>query len=134
MVIIVAVIDAILLGAVLYFRLPVSEYYDHSQAEFTIPDIHKGFIAQGLSLDIASDCFFITGYMNDKSASPIYMVEKSTNKYVKKLFMQNPDGSEFHGHAGGLTVHGDYKYAPPNLEGRSTSSDEPVWIFSISCP
>ncbi len=123
LVIIVAVIDVILLGAVLYFRLPVSEYYDHSQAEFTIPDIHKGFIAQGLSLDTASDCFFITGYMNDKSASPIYMVEKSTNKYVKKLLMQNPDGSEFHGHAGGLTVHEDYIYV-------AGSGDSCLYVFN----
>ena len=109
-VIIVALAAAVLLGAVLYFRLPVSEYYAHSAAGFVIPDIHRGFIAQGLSLDTGSDCFFITGYMKDKSASPIYMVERSSGKYVKKLLMQDMEGNDFHGHAGGLTVHGDYIY------------------------
>ncbi|MBR4777255.1 MAG: hypothetical protein IK007_06545 [Lachnospiraceae bacterium] len=121
-IIFIAVIAVILLGARLYFRIPVSEYYKHSEKEFTIPDINSGFIAQGLTYDARSDCFFMTGYMNDKSASPIYMVEKSTNKYVKKLLMQNPDGSEFHGHAGGMTMHGDYIYV-------AGSGDSCLYVF-----
>ena len=122
-IILLAVIVVILLGARLYFRIPVSEYYSHSEKEFTIPDINSGFIAQGLTYDERSDCFFMTGYMNDKSSSPIYMVEKSTNKYVKKLLLQNPDGSEFHGHAGGMTVHGDYIYV-------AGSGDSCLYVFS----
>ena len=122
-IIFIAVIAVILLGARLYFRIPVSEYYSHSEREFTIPDINSGFIAQGLTYDDRSDCFFMTGYMNDKSSSPIYMVEKSTNKYVKKLLLQNPDGSEFHGHAGGMTVHGDYIYV-------AGSGDSCLYVFS----
>ncbi|MBR6476518.1 MAG: hypothetical protein IKS98_13890 [Lachnospiraceae bacterium] len=122
-IILLAVVVVILLGARLYFRIPVSEYYSHSEKEFTIPDINSGFIAQGLTYDDRSDCFFMTGYMNDKSSSPIYMVEKSTNKFVKKLLMQNPDGSEFHGHAGGMTVHGDYIYV-------AGSGDSCLYVFS----
>lgn len=122
-IILLAVVVVILLGARLYFRIPVSEYYSHSEKEFTIPDINSGFIAQGLTYDERSDCFFMTGYMNDKSSSPIYMVEKSTNKYVKKLLLQNPDGSEFHGHAGGMTVHGDYIYV-------AGSGDSCLYVFS----
>ena len=122
-IIFIAVIAVILLGARLYFRIPVSEYYSHSEREFTIPDINSGFIAQGLTYDDRSDCFFMTGYMNDKSSSPIYMVEKSTNKYVKKLLLQNPDGSEFHGHAGGMTVHGNYIYV-------AGSGDSCLYVFS----
>ena len=122
LVIFFAVFDLILLGVRLYFRLPISDYYEHSKAEFEIPDIHRGFVAQGLSLDRESDCFFITGYMNDKSASPIYIVERTTNEFVKKLLMQNPDGSEFHGHAGGLTVHGEYIYV-------AGSGDSCLYVF-----
>jgi len=122
-IILLAVIAVILLGARLYFRIPVSEYYSHSEKEFSIPDINSGFIAQGLTYDNRSDCFFMTGYMNDKSISPVYMVEKSTNKYVKKLLLQNPDGSEFHGHAGGMTVHGDYIYV-------AGSGDSCLYVFS----
>lgn len=124
-VIILAAVLVILLGARLYFRIPVSEYYSHSEKEFTIPDINSGFIAQGFTYDQKSDCFFMTGYMNDKSSSPIYMVEKSTNKYVKKLLMQNPDGSEFHGHAGGMTVHGDYIYV-------AGSGDSCLYVFDYA--
>ena len=108
--VIAVVAAAVLLGAVLYFRLPVSAYYAHSTAGFAIPDIHRGFIPQGLALDTGSDCFFITGYMKDKSASPVYMVDRTTERCVKKLLMQDTDGSDFHGHAGGITVHGDHIY------------------------
>ena len=97
--VIAVVAAAVLLGAVLYFRLPVSAYYAHSTAGFAIPDIHRGFIPQGLALDTGSDCFFITGYMKDKSASPVYMVDRTTERCVKKLLMQDTDGSDFHGHA-----------------------------------
>ncbi|MBO4414929.1 MAG: hypothetical protein J5824_02980 [Lachnospiraceae bacterium] len=105
-----AVMILILIGARLYFRIPVSGYYKNSEKGFKIPDINKGFIPQGLAYDERSECFFVTGYMKDKSASPIYIVRKSDGTCIKKLLMRNPDGSEFHGHAGGMTVHGEYLY------------------------
>ena len=124
-IIVFIIIDIILIGARLYFRLPVKEYYDHSEEGFVIPDIGAGFVAHGLAYDERSKCFFVTGYMNDKSASPIYIVEKESGLCVKTLKMQNPDGSEFHGHAGGMTVHGDYLYV-------AGSSDNCLYIFNYA--
>ena len=120
---IMAVFVVILLGARLYFRLLVSSYYDNSEKTFEIPDINSGFIAQGLAFDDRSGYFFTTGYMNDGSSSPIYIVDKSTDEYLKRLIMQNPDGTEFYGHAGGITVHGDYIYV-------AGSADHCLYVFS----
>ena len=123
LIILFIVIDVILIGGILYLRLPVSDYYSHSEKGFLIPDINDGFVAQGLAYDERSGCFFVTGYMNDKSVSPIYMVEKENGVCIKTLKMQNPDGSEFHGHAGGMTVHGDYVYV-------AGSGDHCLYVFS----
>lgn len=122
---ITALILLILIGARIYFRLPVAQYYRHSEKAFVIPDINKGFVPQGLAYDDRSDCFFITGHMKEKSkyASPIYVVKKSDGSFIKKLIMHEPDGGEFHGHAGGLTVHGDYIYV-------AGSADHCLYIFS----
>ena len=119
------VVDVLLIGGILYFRLPVGDYYSHSEKGFLIPDIDDGFVAQGLAYDERSGCFFITGYMNDKSVSPIYMVEKESGTCIKTLKMQNPDGSEFYGHAGGMTVHGDYVYV-------AGSTDYCLYVFNYA--
>ena len=119
------VVDVLLIGGIIYLKLPVSDYYSHSEKGFLIPDINDGFVAQGLAYDERSDCFFITGYMNDKTVSPIYMVEKESGVCIKTLKMQNPDGSEFYGHAGGMTVHGDYVYV-------AGSADHCLYVFSYA--
>lgn len=102
--IIMAVIALILIGAIGYLRLPVLPYYLASDATFKIPDINNGFIPQGISLDSETNLFLITGYTKDHSASPIYVVDPSSQKSYNKVLMANPDGSAFDGHAGGLSV------------------------------
>ncbi|ORX75940.1 hypothetical protein BCR32DRAFT_271592 [Anaeromyces robustus] len=104
------VILVLFLGTFMYLKLGAYEFYHHSNKEFVIPDIGNSFVPQGLSYDKRSNYFFITGYMSNNKASPIYLVEKSSNKYIKRLQMQDPDGKEFYNHSGGITVHGDYIY------------------------
>ena len=124
-IIIFIIVDVILLGGIAYLRLPASDYYAHSEKGFLIPEINDGFIAQGLSYDERSGYFFVTGYMNNNTPSPIYIVNKEDGVCIKKLLMKNPDGSEFHGHAGGMTVHGDYIYV-------AGSSDHCLYVFDYS--
>ena len=108
--IVVGSLSIVLGGAVMYFRLSVADYYDNSTAAFKIPDFNAGFIAQGLDYDQKSDSFLVSGYMNNKSASPVYVVENSTGEAVKKVFLKEPDGEVYKGHSGGVAVHGDYFY------------------------
>lgn len=106
--VIAILVGLVLFGARLYFRLPVSDYYKISEKTFVIPGIKDGYIAQGL--EYRDGIFYATGYMKDGSASPIYMVDKETNKRIKTVYMQDENGQDYHGHCGGLSVKGEYIY------------------------
>ncbi|MCQ2612108.1 MAG: hypothetical protein MJ183_00720 [Treponemataceae bacterium] len=108
--VIVAVAAVFLLAVRLYFRLPVKSYYDASEKAFRIPGLSDGFIPQGLDYDEEISSFWVTGYMNDGSASPIYVVDGKTGTVTHTAFMTKEDGSPFTPHAGGLSVYGDYVY------------------------
>ncbi len=99
----------VLLAARIYFRAPVHAYYRQSEKAFVIPGLSDGFIAQGISYDDRTDCFFVTGYMKDGGASPIYIVDKSSGDLIKTVW-QSDGGEPFAGHCGGLSVSGDYIY------------------------
>ena len=97
---------ALLLGR-LYFRLPVSDYYKASEKGFEIPGLNDGFVPQGLDYD-GQGYFWTTGYMNDGSASPVYIVEKESGALQKTLRLAKEDGSDYTGHAGGIAVTPDF--------------------------
>lgn len=107
---IVIVLLLVLLAARMYFRLPVSRYYRASEKGFRIPGLQDGLIPQGIDYDARSDCFFVTGYADDGSASPIYLVSASENKEGKTVYMAKEDGTPFDGHAGGIALSRDYIY------------------------
>lgn len=107
---ILIVLFVLVFGVRIYFRAPVHNYYKISKKAFVIPGIKNGFIAQGISYDKEDNLFYVTGYMKDGSASPIYIVDKKSKKLVNYVKMANEDRSEFTGHAGGLTVFDDTVY------------------------
>lgn len=100
----------ILLCAVGYFRLPVNAYYKASEKAFEIPGLSDGFIAQGIAYDEREDTFFVSGYMKDKSVSPLYLVKKSSGETYKTLYLKNESDEAYYGHCGGVAVHGKYIY------------------------
>ena len=112
--IIAGTLVAIFLLAVLVFNIftkaPAAKNLRNSKRGFVIPWSNKGYIAQGISYDEASGNFYLTGYMKDGSASPIFIVNKETRKLVNAVRMAKPDGSAFTGHAGGLSVAQDKIY------------------------
>ena len=101
----------LLLGGIrAYFRITVIEYYRNSEKSFVIPGLSDGMIHQGLAYDDESGTFYISGYRTDGAASQVSLVSKSDGKEIKRLSLSNSDGSAFTGHAGGITVYGDYVY------------------------
>lgn len=103
------ILIGILIGLVLffcgvhcYFFIPVMDYMKNSEGTFTIPDTNHGFIAQGISFDSESGEIYLTGYMKDGSASPIYIVDSESGECTKKILMAKNDGSAFNGHCGGI--------------------------------
>lgn len=93
-----------------YFRFPVSEYYKNSEKTFVIPGLSDGMIVQGLAYDEKTNEFLITGYRTDGAASQVSIVNKNSKKEVKRISLANKDGSNYTGHVGGITLHGDYVY------------------------
>ena len=122
---ILAGIAVFLLGVRLYFRVPVLDYYRSSEKGFRIPDSNKGFIAQGLVYSKPDNCFLVTGYMKDKSASPIYVIDKDSRQQTNKVYLLTEDGSDYCGHSGGLTIHGDRVYV-------AGSEDHCMYVYSYN--
>lgn len=99
-----------LLGFRLYFRIPVSSYYKVSKKAFVIPDTNRNFVSQGLTYDEKAENFYLTGYMKDNSACPVYIVNKNTKKLIKTIKLSNPDNTPFVNHCGGLSLYQDNIY------------------------
>ncbi len=117
-------LGVILGSAIGYFRLPVLSYYRASEKAFVIPEINSGYIAQGLCYDEQSESFILSGYMNDKSPSPLYSVSKD-GEFIKKITLLKPNGKDYKGHGGGVACHGEYIY----LTG---GSDKCIYVYSLT--
>ena len=105
-----AVFAAVFLtGVRLALRIPVRDYYRVSKKTFVIPDIHGGFVAQGMCYDEDSSSIFLTGYQNDDQASPIYVKSKDSDSF-KCVRMMMPNGEPSHNHAGGIAVNDDHVF------------------------
>ena len=113
-----ALVALVLLGARLYFRIPVTDYYRASEHCFLIPDCNRGFVAQGITYDEQSGRFLVNGYQKDNIASPIYIIAPEARKPDKTIRMALTDGSDYTGHAGGIATYGDYVYVADGGEHR----------------
>lgn len=101
----------------IFTKAPAFSSLIHSKRAFVIPWSNKGYIAQGITYDQASDNFYLTGYMKDGSASPIFVVNKKSRKLVTVVRMAKPDETPFTGHAGGLTLFNNKIYIAGSGEG-----------------
>ena len=108
--VVILTLGLIVLGAIGYFKLSVLSYYRASEKAFKLPEIHSGVVPQGFDYDQENGLFLISGYMKDGSASPVYAVDKSTGKTVKKVFFATENGSYYTGHAGGIAIYNDFFY------------------------
>ena len=119
---IVGLVAALFLGVRGYFRLPVMRYYRASEKAFVIPEINKGFVPQGFHYDSEGQRYVIGGYMTDKTASPVFIMNANDVKQVKKIRLAKEDGSSFTGHAGGVAQYGNFLYV-------AGSGDRCVYVY-----
>lgn len=122
---IVLVLFVILAGALAYLKLPVGHYYSISEKGFKIPELNKGFIPQGISYDSRTDNFFVTGYEKDGSASPVFLVNKTSGKTTHKVLLADAENVPFAGHNGGIAVNGEFVYI-------AGAADECVYVYSYN--
>ena len=106
----VVFVVVVLLGARLYFRLPVMDYYSASDKEFKIPGLSSGLVPQGIAWDEEDKVFLVTGYQKDGSSTYIWRVDKETGKAKGAVRLLDDFGNNLVVHAGGLSVYGDYVY------------------------
>ena len=92
-----------LLVTVLYF-----DFFNHAKGEFIIPGLDTPFVPQGFDYIPGQGQFLISGYMNDGTASRVYVRESDGDVFCTTL--QQTDGGPYTGHAGGICHNGDYVY------------------------
>ena len=71
------------------------------------PGLNDGFICQGVAVIDDEDKVIVSGYMDDDSASRIYISDFNSNSYYVSL---NKNNEIFTGHTGGVAVTGDTVY------------------------
>lgn len=100
-------------GVRIYFKLPISSYYNASEQAFVIPGLNDNFVPQGFCYDAQETQYLVSGYDSTGKASSIYVVndEKDTQKTpTKRVSLAKDNGKAFTGHAGGIAINGNYVY------------------------
>lgn len=86
-------------------------FFEEFKADFTIPGLFEGIIPQGICYIGELDAFAVSGYYEDGLfPSMLMLVDAETGKFTKAFPLQNVDGENYSGHAGGLAASEDFVY------------------------
>ena len=110
LVVLVALVAIVFIGARIYFRAPVKDYYKASEKAFLIPGLLDNMTPQGLDYVSSADTYLICGYQKDGSPSRIYRVNGASGKDEGYVIMGDENGNGIKPHAGGLASHGEYLF------------------------
>ena len=124
LIVIVALVVLVVVGARLYFRLPVSDYYKASEKAFTIPGLSQNMIPQGLEYVDGRDVYLVGGYQKDGTPSRVYKVNSRTGKSEGYVILGDSEGNGLSPHAGGLAVHDDYLFV-------AGDEDSSIYIYNL---
>lgn len=78
-----------------------SDYYDIEESLCKNPGLNDGFVCQGIAISEENEKILVSGYMNDKTNSRIYVTDLENNSYHIKL---TKNGKAFTGHIGGIAT------------------------------
>lgn len=105
---VVAVLAALYIGVTVKY----CDYYQNSEAVFTIPGLSDNFVPQGFDRIEETDTYLMCGYMSDDTASRVYVRTKEGGgvyiSYYCELYYS--DYSPYLKHAGGICHNGEYVY------------------------
>ncbi|MBR3141887.1 MAG: hypothetical protein IKF09_01920 [Clostridiales bacterium] len=124
LIVIVALVVLVVVGARLYFRLPVSDYYKASEKAFTIPGLSQNMIPQGLDYVDGRDVYLVGGYQKDGTPSRVYKVNSRTGKTEGYVILGDGLGNGLSPHAGGLAVHDEYLFV-------AGDEDSSIYIYNL---
>lgn len=94
----------VMIGKFVYYR----DYMKDRVKESKIPHLNEGFVPQGLAC--TEDGLFLHSGYNEK-ATEIHLSKDGVQKHIIPL---TPEGVPCQGHAGGISVAGDYVYVSYN--------------------
>ena len=110
LVVLLALVAIVFIGARIYFRAPVSAYYKASEKALVIPGLWDNMVPQGLDYVASTDTYLICGYQKDGSSSRIYRVDGKSGKDSGYVVMGDETGNGIKPHAGGLASYGEYLF------------------------
>ncbi|WP_034450500.1 hypothetical protein [Butyrivibrio sp. AE2032] len=123
--ILLILVTAVFVGARLFFRIPVLEYYWASDKAFKIPGLSENMVPQGLDYVASEGIDLVGGYQKDGSPSRIYRVDHDTGKNLGYVVMGDAEGNGVRPHAGGLAAHGDFLFV-------AGDEDASIYIYRLS--
>ncbi len=123
--VIIALVAIVFIGARIYFRAPVNSYYKASQKAFVIPGLTDNLVPQGFDLEATSDTYLIGGYQKDDSPSRVYRVDRQSGKSKGYVVLGDEQGNGISPHAGGLAVHNDLLFV-------AGDEDASIFIYKLS--
>ena len=94
-------------GAALSGRLIYADFYRIAGFEHKYQGTNRGFVPQGITLPDGEETVIVCGYMNKEGPSRLYLC---TGGKTMRADLKQEDGSDYTGHAGGLTAAGNYVY------------------------
>lgn len=80
------------------------KFYRSGEFSIVVPGVHQNYVPQGIAYYGAQNQMIFSGYSSDKTASTLIAVDMQNNYVMKEIFLKNPDGSFYTGHAGGVCI------------------------------
>ena len=113
-----------LVCAILLFNLFLNfryyEFYSNSVSVGEVAGISDGLVHQGIDYVESESALLTSGYMNDGSASRIYVSRDGETTYTKLL---TKDGKDYTGHSDGIAHYGNYLYV---------GAEDGIDVFSLA--
>lgn len=101
---------------VAYYR-----FFMNAESRFLVPGLDSPFVQQGLDYVPEEQVYLISGYMNDGSASRIYIREDGGN--VRFVELKTSNGTDYLDHCGGICHNAGYVYV---------ASDKGLAVFTLN--
>ena len=83
-------------------------FFMNAQSKFLVPGLDAPFVHQGFDYVEQEDVYLVSGYMNDGSASRIYIRDGEGDTCF--VPMKNANGTDYTNHSGGICHNGRYVY------------------------
>ena len=82
-------------------------FAEMAEPSYLIPALNQYFVPQGMDVWQEKNLLMISGYFSEpeySAGSVILTVDLKTGKYKGEYYIQNADGTDYDGHAGGIAV------------------------------